>query len=173
MIFNQRIDRLMEVDIVQEFMYHNDMQGRLCGKGDSFSLILYRMPYVVEFHDALIENYLEITLSDISAQLLLTGGRVSEISFMMNLQNFETLKLKRFNEHPKNDIFLSESARKMFDLHSELEAIDKLLPLIELKDGLNAMRDGSFDVRFDFKDYVNPMYFGLKDKYLNCINKTD
>ncbi len=169
MIFNQKIDRLMEVDIVHSFMNCHNMQGKLCAKGDNFSFILYRMPYVVEFHDALIENYLEISLSDISAQLLLTGGRVSEISFMMGLQNFETLKFKNFNGHPKNDIFLSEAARKMFDLHSELEAIDKLLSLIEPKGGINALCDGSFDSRFDFKDYVKPMWHGLKEKYLKCI----
>ena len=56
MIFNKNIDRLMEVDVVQNFMHNHNMQGKLCTKGDNFSLILYRLPYVVEFHDALIDG---------------------------------------------------------------------------------------------------------------------
>lgn len=169
MIYNSQIDRLMEVDIVQTFMRHQDMQGKPCGKGDNCSLILYKFPYVVEFHDALIENYLEITLSDISKDLLLTGSRATEICLEIGLQNIEDLKIRNFNEHTKNNIFISEGARKMFDLYCDLEAIDKIIPLLKKSDDSSSMLKDAFDSRFDFKDYVIPMYFGLKEKYLNCI----
>jgi hypothetical protein len=169
MIFNQKINRLMEVDIVQAFMHRHDMQGNLCIKGDNFSFILYRLPYVVEFHDALIENYLEISLSDLSTELLIGGSSAVGCSLKMGLQNLVTLREKNFDTHPQLELFLSEKVFKMDNLYTCLEAIDKLLPLIEAKGGLSSMCDGTFDSRFDFKDHLKPMYFGLKEKYLKCI----
>lgn len=171
MIFNLKIDRLLEMDIVKSFIHRHGMQAKLCINGDDFSFILYKIPYVVEFHDALIENYLEISLSDISAELLMSGGSALQVSIDLGLLNLEQLRKMNFKGHPRNDIFISEGARKMFDLHCDFDAIDKLLALIEAKGGLSSMRDGTFDSRFDFKDYVYPMNFGLKEKYLKCINE--
>ena len=163
----------MELDVVQKFMHDHNMHGKLCIRRDEYSLILYRFPYVVEFHDALIDNYLEISLSDISMELLLTGSRAVPISCQLGFQNIEELKIMNFTNDPKNNIFISEGSRKMLDLHCDFEAINKLLPSIEAKGGLASIQNGTFDTRFDFKDYLKPMYFGLKDKYLNCIHETD
>jgi hypothetical protein len=169
MIFNQRIDLLMEIDVVQEFMQRHSMQGKLCVKDDNYSLIVYRLPYVVEFHDALIENYLEISLSDISEGILIEGSVAVGCCLKMELQNLATLQSAKFDMHPQLDLFLSEKILKMDNLYTELQAFDNLMPLLINRGGLSSMRDGSFDTRFDFKDYVKPMYFGLKEKYLKCI----
>ncbi len=40
MIFNERLDRLMEVDIVQNFMQAYRMQGKMCRDGTSPTFIL-------------------------------------------------------------------------------------------------------------------------------------
>lgn len=171
MISNQRIDRLLEVDIVKSFIHRHGMLGKLCIDGDNFSFILYKIPYVIEFHDALIENYLEISLSDISAELLMSGGSALQVSLDLGLLKLEQLRKMNFEAHPQNDIFISEGARKMFDLHCDFDAIDKLLTLMEDKDGLSSIRNGAFDSRFDFKDHVKPMYFGLRERYLECIDE--
>jgi hypothetical protein len=168
MIFNEHIDQLVEVVQVQEFMRSHDMRSKLCKKGDNYSLLLYRLPYVVEFHDALIENYLEITLADLDEGLMIGGGTALECSLAMELQNLAELKERKFDTHPQNSIFLSWNALKMDDLNSNLEAIDKLLPLIEIK-GLSAIRGGTFDSRLDCNESVSPMYYGLKEKYLQCM----
>lgn len=173
MIFNKNIDRLMEVDIVQNFMRNHNMQGKLCIRRDEYSLILYRLPYVVEFHDALIENYLEISLSDISAKLLIGGGSALGCSIDLELQNLTDLRNTNHEFSVANNIFLSENFIKTRNLYSNLEAIDKLLPLIEAKGGLASIQNGTFDMRFDFKDYLKPMYFGLKEKYLSCISSNE
>lgn len=173
MIFNKHLDRLTEVEIVQSFMRCHNMQGKVCSRGDDFSFILYRLPYVVEFYDALIENYLDIYLTDIDSGLRISGGSALGCSVDLELQNLAELRTQNYEGHPLNSIFLSEEVKKMRYLHSDLEAIDKLLPLIEAKGGLSSMRNGTFDPRFDFKDSVQPMYQGLKDKYLQCIGQLD
>lgn len=170
MIFNQHLDRLPEVKIVQDFMQKSEMQGKLCGNGGNYSFILFRLPYVVEFHDAAIENYLEITLSDLGSDLLIQGGTALGCSLDVGLQNLSELRSRNFEHHPQNDIFLSDKPEKMRYLHSHLEAIEKLLPLIEAKGGLSSMRDGTFDRRFDFSTSVQSTYPGLKEKYLKCID---
>lgn len=170
MIFNEHIDRLTEIEIVQEFMRRNLMQAKLCNRGDDYSLILYRLPYVVEFHDALIENYLEVTLADLDGNLLIGGSSALGCSLDLGLQNVQQLRARNFEDHPLNNIFLSFQSQKMRNLHSFLEAIDKLFPRIEAK-GLSAMRDGTFDSQFDFTQSVSPMYYGLKEKYLQCLKE--
>lgn len=170
MIYNEHMDRLTEVEIVQEFMRRNSMRTKLCNRDDDYSLILYRLPYVVEMHDALIENYLEISIADLASELILSGGSAVGCSIDMGLQDRAELKTRNFDTHPNNSIFLSFQGRKMYDLHCDLEAIDKLFPRIEAK-GLSAMRDGTFDSRFDFTQSVSPMYYGLKEKYLQCLKE--
>lgn len=170
MIFNQHLDRLKEVQLVRDFMQRHRMQGGLCTQGDDSSFILYRFPYVVEFRDALIENYLEIVLVDVSSNLLLTDGSITFCSVELGHQNREILRTLDFSSHKQNNIFLSEGSMKMYGLHTVVEALDKLIPLIEARGGLSSIRDGTFDLRFDFRNCVQPMYPGLKDKYLKCIN---
>jgi hypothetical protein len=170
MIFNEHIDRLIEVAQVQEFMRRHDMRSKLCKKEDNYSLLLYRLPYVIEFHDALIENYLEITFADLDEGLMIGGGSALSCSLDLGLQNLSELQQRKFDNHPQNHLFLSSNALKMDDLNSNLEAIDKLLPMIESK-GLSSMRDGTFDIRFDFTQSVSPMDCGLKEKYLQCLKE--
>lgn len=170
MIFNKHLDRLMEVKTVRDFMQTHYMKGKICSVGENHSFILYRLPYVVGFWDALIENYLEIVLVDMGVDLLLTDGSVIGCSVDLGRQKREDLRTMDFSSHQQNDIFLSDGKQKMYGLYTTLEAIDKLLPLIEAKGGLASMRDGSFDSRFDFSSFVCPIYPGLKTRYLSCIS---
>lgn len=169
MIFNKHLDRLMEVDIVRDFVRRHHMTGKMCTDGDNHSYILYRLPYVIGFWDALIENYLEIVLMDMKAGLLLEGSSALGRSLDLGLQSLEVLRTRVFHNHPQGSIFLSDGDNKMDNLDSNLEAIDKLLPMIEAKGGLASMRDGSFESRFDFSSSIRPIYPGLNDRYLKCI----
>ena len=148
MIFNKHLDRLMEVKTVRDFMQTHHMKGKICSVGENHSFILYRLPYVVGFWD----------------------GSVIGCSVDLGRQKREDLRTMDFSSHQQNDIFLSDGKQKMYGLHTTLEAIDKLLPLIEAKGGLASMRDGSFDSRFDFSSFVCPIYLGLKTRYLSCIS---
>ncbi len=58
MITNAHIDRLLEVPLVQEVVQKNQFKTCLCQQGDDFTLLLYRLPYVIELRDTLVENYL-------------------------------------------------------------------------------------------------------------------
>ena len=164
MIYNKHLDRLTEVGVVQDFMQRHSMQGKMCSKGEDFSLILYRLPYVVEFYDALIENYLDVYLTDLGSGLRMSGGSALGCSIDLGLQNLSVLRAKDLTSSAANAIFLSEHFLKTRNLYSNLEAIDKLLPLIEAKGGLSSIRDGTFDPRFDFKDSVQPTSHGLTKK---------
>lgn len=172
MIFNEHLDRLVEVEIVQGFMHTHHMRGKMCADGENRSFILYRQPYVVGFWDALIENYLHTVLVDLEENLLMEGWDLLECALDSKLLDLEELRKCSFDNHPDNSIFLSCASRKMGDVYSNLEAIDKLLPLIESRGGLASMRDGSFDSRFDFSDFVRPIYPGLKERYLKCIGSS-
>lgn len=169
MIFNEHLDRLIEVGIVRDFMQQQRMQGKLCSHKDNYSFILYRLPYVIQFYDALIENYLEIWLFDLNNLLAIQGGSALGCSLDLNLQSLSELRQRDFLDHPQLDIFMSEHSEKMRYLHSYLEAISRLLPYIEAQGGLASLRDGTFDSRFDFSQSVQPMWPGKKESLLECL----
>ena len=170
---NPHLDRLAEVQLVQDFMLRHDMQGKLCNRGGTNSYVIYRLPYVVEFIDYYIENYLAIYFSDINSGCFLTEGDLIYCSVALEIQKREILKNASFAGHPQTSLFISDGDQKMYGLQTSVEAIDQLLPLIEAKGGLASMRDGTFDPRFDFSTSVSPMWLGLKDEYLQCIGKAN
>lgn len=169
-VYNDNLYRLIEIDIVKDFMQR---WGFKVAPSDFYGLILYRPPYVIHFEDALIEDYLEIYCSDIDSGLMFSTGAPWACCVDMGLQDFVGIKNRDYQLHPQNRLFLSKGAQKMYDLHITLEAIDKLLPLIEAKGGLASLRDGTFDPRFDFKDSVKPMWRGMKERYLRCIAQAE
>jgi hypothetical protein len=162
---NTNLARLVEVDVVRKFMSSHRMEVRACSVDDEFSFILYRLPYVVEFHDALGENYLEISLLDINSMHLIQGAVALGCSLEMGLQTLTELRRRNFADHPLNDIFLSERAEKMRYLHSHLEAIDKLPPFFEKIGGLHPNKDNKFDP----SKIIDPMYPNLKSRYTSCL----
>ncbi len=94
-------------------------------------------------------------------------------SLDLGLQCLEELRSRDLSGYGDIDIFLSENEKKLSDLDAELEAIDKILPLIEAKGGLASLRDGTFDPRPDFKNSVKPMWHGMKERYLRCIAQAE
>jgi len=171
MIYNENLDRLMQVEIVKDFMRRQSF--KVAPSDNDFGLILFRLPYVIEFKDALIENYLEVYFSDLESRLYMEGSSALGCSIDIGLQHLEELRLRDLSCYEDKDIFLSENEKKYSDLDARLEAIDKLLPLIEAKGGLVSMRNGTFDPRPDFKDSVKPMWHGMKERYLRCIAQAD
>ncbi len=171
MIYNENLHRLTDVQIVKDFMRRQ--RFKVAPNDNDFGLILFRLPYVIEFKDALIENYLEVYFSDLVGSLYIEGSPALGRSLDLGLQCLEELRLRDLSCYKDIDIFLSENEKKFSDLDAELEAIDKLLPLIEAKGGLVSMRDGTFDPRPDFKDSVKPMWHGMKERYLRCIAQAD
>ena len=170
MIYNENLHRLTEVVDVKDFMRR---QGFKVAPSDlDFGLILYKLPYVIEFKDALIENYLEVYFSDMDSAFYMNEGDLIWCSISIGIQTREELKRLSFEGHGQLDIFLSEGQQKMYGLQTTLKAIDKLLPLIEAKGGLATMH-GTFDPRFDFKDSVKPMWHGMKERYMRCIAQAE
>jgi hypothetical protein len=171
MIYNENLYRLTEVEMVKDFM---QQQGFKVAPSDKdFGLILYKFPYVIEFKDALIENYLEVYFSDLNSSLYMEGGSALGCSLDLGLQSLELLRARNLIHDRGKKYFLSENILKIRHLYSNLEAIDRLIPLIQTRGGLASMRDGTFDPRFDFKDSVKPMWHGMKERYLRCIAQAD
>ncbi|MDT7515371.1 hypothetical protein [Rhodoferax mekongensis] len=150
-------------------MQKNSMRSMSCKFENKHSFIVYRQPYIIEFIDYVIENYLVIFMSDLNSDLMFGESSALMCCVDMGLQNREELRKRNYENHPKSQIFSSYQSSKIKNLYCNLEAIDKLLPLLEGKGGLASMRDGTFDPRFDFKDSVQPMYPELKQKYLKCM----
>lgn len=167
MIYNENLHRLTEIEIVKDFMRRQDF--KVVPSDNDYGLILYRHPYVIEFKDALIENYLEVYFSDLVSCLFIEGGPALGCSLDVGLQSIEALRARDLMHEQGKHIFLSEWDLKIRHLYSNLEAIDRLLPLIVAKGGLASMRDGTFDPRFDFTLCVKPMWHGMKERYLRCI----
>lgn len=171
MIYNENMHRLTEVEIVKDFMQRRGF--KVAPSDNDYGLIIYRLPYVIEFKDALIENYLEVYFCDVDASALMQEGDIIWCSVTLGKQTREELKAVNFEGHPQNNLFLSDGAQKMYCLSTTVEAIDKLLPLIEAKGGLASMSDGTFDPRPDFKNSVKPMWHGMKERYLRLTAQVD
>lgn len=172
-IFNSHLEQLTKVEIVQSFVEAHRMNWKVCSWEENHSLALYRLPYVIGIWDAQVENYLEVVLLDIESELLIEGNVVLGRSLDLGLLELDHLREQDFKNHPQSNIFLSNFDEKMDNLQTFLQAIGKLLPLIEAKGGLSSMKDGTFDSRFDFSTSVKPSYPGLKQRYLNCIADAD
>ena len=171
MIYNENLHRLIETTIVKDFMQLQDF--KVAHSDNDFGLILFKLPYVVELKDALIENYLEDYFVDLRGKLYMEGSSAVGCSLDIGLQSLELLRSRNLTSDCGKGYFLSENASKIRHLYSDLEAIDRLLPLIEAKGGLASMHDGTFDSRFDFKDSVKPMWHGMKERYLRCIAQAE
>ncbi|MEJ7139174.1 hypothetical protein [Amphibiibacter pelophylacis] len=173
MIYNKNIDRLAKTEVVKDFMRRNDF--KMATQCKDYSFVLHKIPYVIEFKDALIENYLEIYFSDLNSDLYIVGN--CALACGLDIGNQDLLKLKKrdlgLKNHPDKEIFLSENEKKIGNLYDTLEAIDGLIPLFDTKGGLASMRNGTFDSRFDFKTRVDLMWHGMKERYLRCIGEGD
>lgn len=170
MIFNEHLERLMAVEIVRAFMKKHVMQAASCNARDNSSFILYRLPYILEFHDALIENYLNCVLADVSSDLLMNDGDIYHASVASGFHDRVEVKSRNYGKHPNNNIFLSFQPQKMLDLHVDLEAIDRLLPQIEIAGGLSSLRDGTFGTGGSFSDSVRSMPFGRRERLIACVD---
>lgn len=169
MRYNSHIDKLLEVEVVSKFLKRHNMRFARFIDGYFCGLVLFRYPYVVVLADSVIENYLESYFFSLSSRMLMEGGDLIATCVDMRLQDREELRRLSFESHPQIGIFSSCGVQKMYGLHTELEAIDKLLPLIEAKGGLSSLKDGSFDSRYDFSNYVRPLYDGWYEKFTKCI----
>lgn len=168
MITNKEIDRLTTVEVVRDFAMRNAMAVKLCEHKGEHSLLIFRTPYFVAIRDVLVENYLEITLSDLTSNLLITGSCALACSLELGLQDLEVLRSQTFNSDRSHELFLSFHLQKFDDLHTFLGAIDKLLSCIATG-GLLALRAGRFNLGLECSQSIGPMYPGLREEYLRCV----
>jgi hypothetical protein len=168
MISNDNIVQIARIPFVSEFLLKNEMKALACTEGEDHSLIIYRAPIIIEIFDALIDNCLQIMLSDLDQTLSVSCGSLLHISFALGLQDKKVIRQTSFKNMPENAIFLSSGSEKMHNLYSTLQAVDRLLPLLQAN-GLNAMRDRSFRPPFDLSQSIHSMQPGLKGKYMQCM----
>ena len=88
MIYNNNLKRLTEFEIVKDFMNRHKFQVAPCDEDSG--LILFRLPYVLEFKDALIENYLEIYFSDLDSGIYIIGNCAFGCSLELGNQDLAT-----------------------------------------------------------------------------------
>lgn len=172
MITSKKIAQIANVAFVQEFLKKNEMRAKLCMKNDQYSLLLHRHGLIIEIKDVLRENYLEVSLIDITSSLMIWGGSALGICLDLNLLDIEVLQLQKFEDHPELDLFTSHAAIKMDNLHTHLQAFDKLLPIITLQ-GLAAIRDGTIQSKRSFFNSVILMKLTDRDGYVRCLNNQD
>jgi hypothetical protein len=166
MIYNTHVGRLLEIPFIQAFMKTHRMHAGLCGNEDMPSLVLYRMPYIIEFYDILVDYDLDILLLEPDANLMIPASRASGLCLEIGIQKAEDVDGLNFKGQPGNSAFQFNGELKMLSLHTDLGAIDKLLPILEEKGGLSSMLDGTFDSRFDLSETVERFPPGLsKDRY--------
>lgn len=169
MIFNQELERLLKMEEVQSFMQKQAMRAVPVVAPGNCSLVLVRLPYFIEFQDALVENYLGCFLADVSSDLWMSDGDIFCASVTLGFHDRNEVKNRNYEEHPYSDVFLSFRPEKMLDLNVDLEAVDKLLPKIEARGGLSSLRDGTFHSSLSFSNMVSTMPVGRKDRLLRCI----
>jgi hypothetical protein len=164
LILNQNLDRILEIPFVQDFIQRQRMKTRPITDEDDYGLLIYRFPYALSFHEALSDSSLDIYLADLKSNQMLYASTANGLCLDMGLQDIVTLRKMDFKNHPQNSIFLSEGSSKMLSLHTDLDAIDKLLPLIEGKGGLMSLKDGTFDKNFELSHDVLTLPAGLSEK---------
>lgn len=152
MIFNQSIERLLEIKIVQELIKKYEMSFKTLNHGEEFYLLIYRRPYIIEISERLIENILDIFLYDLDSDLNLMDGRLVFIAESLQLPIYEICNLFNFKDHTQNNIFLTFNEEKMFDLHLTLTSIDLLLPVFINKGGFMSLKNGEFSSTFSTKE---------------------
>jgi hypothetical protein len=169
MIYNQHLEKLLEIPLVQAFMQNQKMKGKTFTDNTDSGLLIHRFPYVVCFHETLRDSSLDIYLVDIKANQMLYASTALGICLDMGLQDIAKLRELDFRNDPKNSVFLSAGSSKMLSLHTDLDALGKLLPIIEEKGGLISMKDGRFDKKFDFSRDVLTPPAGLSEELLRHI----
>ena len=103
MIYNDNLDRLTQVEIVKDFMLRQSF--KVAPSDNDFGLILFRLPYVIEFKDALIENYLEVYFSDLVSSIYIEGSPALGRSLDLGLQCLEELRSRDLSGYEDINIF--------------------------------------------------------------------
>lgn len=168
MIFNEHLERLLEVRVVKDFMVSRRLEATKFHDDAVSSLLLFRDAFVIEVRDALRENYLEIFLVDLDSDRVLEGGAAVGCSVDLGFQNLEEMRAKNHSVQTWESLFLSFEIEKMNNLQHHLAAFDRLFPLIETE-GLRRLQNSGRKYPTDFPLSIRPMYPLVKARYAKCL----
>lgn len=162
MIHNENIERLLEIDIVKDLVKTFNMQTAIYSNKEQFSLILYVTPLAILISDRRIENIPDILIYDLKNNLYITDWEITDLANELFVIDKNQPSIESYKIFDSNNIFISEGASKMSQLHYILIRTKLLLPLFLAKNGFKSLKDGTFDSRFDFQNKTflfNPTKF--------------
>ena len=143
MIFNANLDKLLETEIVGNFVMKRGMNAKVCTQKKITSLLLCNSRYIIDIRDNVIENYLEFDFVDTFGWLMISGSRAVECSINFGFQGIGEAR----SGETSSDLgkyFLSCGPEKAEDLISNFEAIGHLLDFIDGLDGFRGIVASGF-----------------------------
>lgn len=153
MINNEALHRVVSIPAVASFIQRFQMNSIMCNG----SFVLYSLPYIINFRDALIENHLEIYLVDLNRNLMADGHGVLAESLSRGFQSAELLNRERQNfSQTELSLFLSDQVNKLADLYAIVESINLLFPEIS-SHGLDSVIKST-----------QPLGWSMRDRYAAC-----
>lgn len=132
MIYNRQLEYLLTSRCLQDFSAKYQSMARICDTKDRYSILLVHDSYVVELSEIIIDNYVEIWLSDMSSGLWVSSADAHGICSAVNIPAAIVCKL---DDISIERAFIRFHSEKAVSFPMDLCWVDSLLAFIASKGG--------------------------------------
>lgn len=154
MIYNRRLEHLLKSRCLQDFSARHHAVARICDTKDRYSVLLVRDSYVVELSEIIIDNYVEIWLSDMKSSLWVSSADARGICRALDVPVAVRCQL---DDVPVERTFISFCSEKAISFPEDLSSIDSLLEFIASNGGMHSVAHLAPPSPFNDRPYVRPM----------------
>ena len=153
MIYNRQLEYLLTSRCLQDFSARYQSVARICETKDRYSILLVHDSYVVELSEIIIDNYVEIWLSDMSSGLWVSSTDARGICSAINIPAAIVCKL---DDISIERAFISFHSEKAVAFPLDLCWVDSLLAFIASKGGMRSVAHIAPPPPFNDRPYVRP-----------------
>lgn len=162
MIYNRRLEHLLKSRCLQDFAARHQANARVCETKDRYSILLIRDSYVVEISEIIVDNYVEVWLSDMNSRLCVSSADARGICRALNVPAATVCQL---DDVPVERVFISFHSEKAASFPGELSPIDSLLVFIAGNGGMLSVAHIVPPPPFNDRPYVRPMAHSQMQMY--------
>lgn len=119
MITNQKLEFLIEEEMVASFLLEFPMKWTMCDGG----LLLFSQNHFITIYDLLMEDYLAIDIFEVSSRVTISSSILVDICFERGLLKQAHLIKTETIKDQRSSLYLSYGQKKQVDLYAGFVAL--------------------------------------------------
>ncbi|NIN58217.1 MAG: hypothetical protein GTN84_22510 [Hydrogenophaga sp.] len=154
MIYNRRLEILLKSRCLQDFALRHHAVAQICDTKDRYSVLLVRGNYVIEISEIIIDNYVEVWLSDMGSNLWVSSADARGICRALDIPVAVVCLL---DDISIERTFISFHSEKAASFPLDFSSIESLLVYIFSHGGMGSVAHIAPPQPFNDRPYVRPM----------------